>query len=479
MGFDVHQMVMPSSTGTTVVPLPHPYIGKLKKHLSSDVKINNHNAATKGSKSIHDDAMHLQLPGTISFNQQPNKEGEVSGGTAPKLKINGKEAAVIGSTVTTCNDVGARDNSTIIAPGVSMPMPVIINPLKSEEYEEERAEQETRKPEFTQVQWGSTQVSAGEEVTLLAQVQDIADGNGITFRIWQDGQDPAAGIPQQEVSSAVDGGSAEAVFSYVNRQQGERAAEDPKYFFTAHSAWCPLKKSSNTLTVALKRPALSNPAWQDLDGNRTDTGLVGVGLKLAVTGNADLADGTGVSFQVYPDGADPEQDTPVGTLGAEYQDGTARAEWTPVDIREVGATAELKYFFTATSQKAKRIQSGIITVKHPQIIEMKWEPETVYQGDEVKLIIKTFETAAFSPQVTIWIEEQKDMKPASFIMEHEATIDKDEIEVLVKIEHHQDAMYGYHKESSYRLQAKVVCETLPIKHGTSTWLRIETGELYE
>lgn len=33
MGFDVHIMVVPSGNGTTTVPLPHPFIGKLADKL--------------------------------------------------------------------------------------------------------------------------------------------------------------------------------------------------------------------------------------------------------------------------------------------------------------------------------------------------------------------------------------------------------------------------------------------------------------
>lgn len=36
----------------------------------------------------------------------PKCEREVTGGTGTKVKVNGKEVAVIGSQVTTCNDVG-------------------------------------------------------------------------------------------------------------------------------------------------------------------------------------------------------------------------------------------------------------------------------------------------------------------------------------------------------------------------------------
>jgi hypothetical protein len=93
------------------------------------------------------------LPGTIKFNQNPNKEGEVTSGTAAKLKINGKEAAVVGSKVTTCNDNGAKDNSTILGSGTSMPMPAIVNPKNAPE-----GDKEEKHPEFTQVKWSKTTV---------------------------------------------------------------------------------------------------------------------------------------------------------------------------------------------------------------------------------------------------------------------------------------------------------------------------------
>jgi len=94
-------MVVPSGNGTSVIPLPHPFLGKLADKLSENVKIKGRAAATKGSIAKHDHPVHNQLPGTIRFHKNPSKEGEITGGTGSKLKINGKEAAVVGSTVTT------------------------------------------------------------------------------------------------------------------------------------------------------------------------------------------------------------------------------------------------------------------------------------------------------------------------------------------------------------------------------------------
>ena len=242
MGFDIHQMVVPSGPSTTVVPLPHPFLGKLADKLSKDVKIKGHNAAVKGSVAKHDDAMHNQLPGTIKFQKGPKKEGEVTGGTGKKVKINGKEAAVIGSTVTTCNDVGARENSVILAPGASIPMPVIINPKNMEKYKQEREQANKREPEFTVVKWTKAKAKEGEKAELSAQVKDIDDGNMVTFQVFREGQDPASSIALAQIPATIEGGVAKATWTWQHSAINP-SKEKPKFFFTAHSAWCPMKKS--------------------------------------------------------------------------------------------------------------------------------------------------------------------------------------------------------------------------------------------
>jgi phage baseplate assembly protein gpV len=238
MGFDIHQMEIPAGFSTAVVPLPHPFIGKLVDKLADKVTLNGHKAAVKGSKCKHDDTMHMQLPGTIRFVNNPNKEGEVTAGTGTKVKIEGKEAAVIGSMVTTCNDMGLRNNSAILAVGVSIPMPVIINQKNRDEYKgKERQEAEKKKPEFTSVKWGKGSAGAGEEIQLTAQVKDIADGNMVTFQIWQTGQNPASDIALAQVPASIADGAAKSVWLAPRQNQS--------YFFTAHSAWCPMKQSGS------------------------------------------------------------------------------------------------------------------------------------------------------------------------------------------------------------------------------------------
>ena len=262
MGMDTHIMVVPAGNTTTTVPLPHPFIGKLKDKLAKDVTIKDKKCAVKDSVAKHDDSMHMQLPGTIKFQNNPKKEGKVTGGTSSKVKIEGKEAAVIGSQVTTCNDMGMQNNSTIIAMGASIPMPAIINPKNTEEYERERREAENKNPKFSSVKWSKTSTEEGEEVELTANVQDIADGNMVTLQVFREGKGPEDSVAMAKFPLTVKGGSVSAKWKYRTDQSEMPPESDPKFVFTAHCAWCNFEKSSNALEVKLIRPEIKKAERQ-------------------------------------------------------------------------------------------------------------------------------------------------------------------------------------------------------------------------
>ena len=235
MGMDTHIMVIPAGMSTANVPLPHPFIGKLKDKLSKDVKIKDKKAATKDSVAKHDDSMHMQLPGTIKFQKNPKKEGKVTGGTSRKVKINGKEAAVIGSQVSTCNDMGMQNNSTIIAMGASIPMPAIINPENTEEWKRERDKAEKKEPKFSSVKWAKSSCEEGEEIELTANVQDITDGNMVTLQVFPEGKGPEDSVALAKFPLFVKGGSVSAKWLYRADQRELPPDSDPKFVFTAHS----------------------------------------------------------------------------------------------------------------------------------------------------------------------------------------------------------------------------------------------------
>lgn len=352
LGFDVHQMEVPSANGTQVVPLPHPFMGRLKDKLAKDVKLGNRKCAVKGSVARHDDATHMQLPGTIKFQQNPKKEGEVTGGTSAKVRIDGKEAAVIGSTVTTCNDVGARDNSTVMAAGASMPMPTIINPLNMEEWKREREEEKKKEPKFSSVKWTNTTVDEGEEAGLEATVKDIADGNTVTLQVFPEGKGPEDGAAYAKLPVAVKDGAVSAKWSYRADRREMPPEENPRFTFTAHSAWCNFAKSSNSLEVKLKRPEITKAEWRDKDGNATNKGLVGEPLKLYAEVR-DFDDGQGVTFTIY----DRQTGEEVFQTGAEVRDGMTEAEWT---YRYSGEKLDAKprYVFEVTGNRCKKAKSA-------------------------------------------------------------------------------------------------------------------------
>ena len=349
MGMDTHIMVVPAGNTTTTVPLPHPFIGKLKDKLAKDVTIKDKKCAVKDSVAKHDDSMHMQLPGTIKFQNNPKKEGKVTGGTSSKVKIEGKEAAVIGSQVTTCNDMGMQNNSTIIAMGASIPMPAIINPKNTEEYERERKEAENKNPKFSSVKWSKTSTEEGEEVELTANVQDIADGNMVTLQVFREGKGPEDSVAMAKFPLTVKGGSVSAKWLYRADQSELPPESDPRFVFTAHCAWCNFEKSSNALEVKLVRPEIKKAEWQDKDGSSTSKGLVGEPLKLhAETKDMD----GGVTFWIYDD-----KSRLVTSIGADIKDDMAIAEWT-YHYNGEKLDHKPKFTFEVTGNRCKKVESS-------------------------------------------------------------------------------------------------------------------------
>ena len=295
----------------------------------------------------------MQLPGTIKFQNNPKKEGNVTGGTSSKVKINGKEAAVIGSQVSTCNDVGAQNNSTVIAPGASMPMPVIINPKNTEEWKREQEESEKKEPKFSSVKWGTSSVEEGKEVELTASVQDIEDGNMVTLQVFPEGKGPEDGVPIASFPLTVKGGSVSAKWSYHANKSELPPDSDPKFVFSAHCAWCNFEKSSNSVEVKLIRPEIKKAEWQDKDGGSTSKGLVGETLKL----HAETKDMEGgVTFRVYDD-----KGRQVFEKGAEIEGDKAEAEWT-YHWNGEKLEEKPKFTFEVTGQRCKKVESSEVEI---------------------------------------------------------------------------------------------------------------------
>jgi len=455
IGMDTHIMVVPSGNGTTTVPLPHPFIGKLKDKLSKDVKIKDKSCATKDSVAEHDDSMHMQLPGTIKFQNNPEKKGKVSGGTSSKVKINGKEAAVIGSQVTTCNDVGMRNNSTVIAMGVSFPMPAIINPKNTEEWKRDRDKEEKKNPKFTSVRWAKTSVREGEEVELTVNVQDIAEGNTVVLQVFGEGKGPEDSIAIAKFPLTVKDGSVFAKWSYRTNRKDIPPERNPRFIFSAHSAWCPWKKSGNSLEVKLIRPEITKIEWQDAEGNSINKAVAGDAIKLYAE-VAEFEEGQGVTFTVY----NARTGEAVYEAGSDVQDGKAEAQWNPIDTRSSDDTGELKYYFEVTAARCKPVKSGDIQVKNPKVISMEWDKKAIYWGDEIELIIKTIEMEDELPEckVDIWEEERE--HPNKLLQSTTVKLDKDEVKVKFTLNFTLKDVSQFDKDDDYRVYAVATIDQL-------------------
>jgi uncharacterized Zn-binding protein involved in type VI secretion len=113
MATDIHIVMMPSPGGPVPTPLPHPFVGKLDGSLSSDVKIEGKAAAVKGSTATNSPS---HIPQGPSFQKTPSDKATVQLGSSTVL-INGKAAARNGDIALTCNDPADVPGGTIIAVG--------------------------------------------------------------------------------------------------------------------------------------------------------------------------------------------------------------------------------------------------------------------------------------------------------------------------------------------------------------------------
>jgi hypothetical protein len=115
---------------------------------------------------------------------------------------------------------------------------------------------------------------------------------------------------------------------------------EPEFFFTAHSAWCPFKQSSN-VTVELKRPEVTEVKAEavtyDNEGNETGseaTGKIEYGKQAIIKAQTkEVENGKYVNFIISCDS--------IGfstTKAAEVKDGIAELRFNPsIDAKALAA----------------------------------------------------------------------------------------------------------------------------------------------
>ena len=238
-----------------------------------------------------------------------------------------------------------------------MPMPVIINPKNTEKWKEDKAKENNKQPQFTTVKWGKSSAKEGEEVELSANVKDIDDGNMVTLQVFPEGKGPENGFAYAKFPLTVKGGSVSAKWSWHADSREMPPDQDPKFIFSAHSAWCNYKKSSGSLTVQLMRPEITKAEWQDKDGNSASKGLVGDVLKLHAE-TKDMADGAGVRFCVY----DSKTGEKVAEPAAKVDGSKADAEWTYHYDPSTVLKEKPKFYFTADAPRTKQKKSSDVEI---------------------------------------------------------------------------------------------------------------------
>lgn len=110
---DTHIVMIPSPGGPVPTPLPHPFAGQIDGGLSQDVNIEGKPAAVQGSTATN---IPAHVPQGGPFQKPPSNKGTIQVGSATVL-INGKPAARHGDTVITCNDPVDQPVGTVVAAG--------------------------------------------------------------------------------------------------------------------------------------------------------------------------------------------------------------------------------------------------------------------------------------------------------------------------------------------------------------------------
>jgi uncharacterized Zn-binding protein involved in type VI secretion len=110
---DIHIVMLPSPGGPVPTPLPHPFIGTIDGGLSADVFVEGKAAAVQGSTASNSPP---HVPQGGPFQSPPKDSAEVMLGSGTVF-INGKAAARNGDICLTCNDPTDLPAGQVVAVG--------------------------------------------------------------------------------------------------------------------------------------------------------------------------------------------------------------------------------------------------------------------------------------------------------------------------------------------------------------------------
>jgi uncharacterized Zn-binding protein involved in type VI secretion len=108
---DIHIVMIPSPGGPIPTPLPNPFTGQLDGALATDVKIEGKAAAVQGSTATN---VPSHIPAGGPFQMPPSNKATIQLGSATVM-IGGKAAARNGDIALTCNDPSDLPVGTVVA----------------------------------------------------------------------------------------------------------------------------------------------------------------------------------------------------------------------------------------------------------------------------------------------------------------------------------------------------------------------------
>lgn len=110
---DVHIVMIPTPGGPVPTPLPHPFSGQLDGALAGTVTVEGKAAAVQGSTATNTPS---HMPQGGPFQTPPSNRATVQTGSA-SVRVEGKPAVRQGDTATTCNDPTDAPVGTVLAIG--------------------------------------------------------------------------------------------------------------------------------------------------------------------------------------------------------------------------------------------------------------------------------------------------------------------------------------------------------------------------
>ena len=110
---DIHIELVPSPGGPVPTPLPNPFAGSIDGGLSGDVNVEGKPAAVLGSTATNTPS---HIPKSGPFQKPPSNQATILQGS-PTVFINGKPAARNGDPAITCNDPADLPAGTVVAVG--------------------------------------------------------------------------------------------------------------------------------------------------------------------------------------------------------------------------------------------------------------------------------------------------------------------------------------------------------------------------